>query len=358
MIKKCLHLVLALAIILPLSSLSVLAEGEADELIDGYREIIPDGAFSETDPEKIVSSLGPDALLSELLSALSGSRGRIVSFFFLLLGASVLIAAAGMVSGELAPLVRAAASTVGALAVFRELLPLISEIADSFSAISAFFSAAAPILISALAMGGGVLSSSAAGTGVAITLELSSLFSREVLLSLSASMFFSGIAAAFGGGVRTVASGIRSAFSRGIGILSTVLLGLLSLQTLISAAGDNMALRAARYASVSTLPIVGSTVAGALSTLVGGLSYAKSVIGGSAVLIIALTALTPLVMLLMYKLCFFLAVSFLEFCSADEGAACIRALGGALDSLIAVYVTTAVVYILELVLLLRVEVVF
>ncbi len=356
--KKCLLFLVIFVALFFLASVSASAEGEGDGLIDEYENILPEGTLSGLEPEELISSLGPDALLSEFFSALSGSRGRIASFFFLLLGVSVLIALSGLVSGELAPLVRAAASSVGAFAVFLRILPLIEEIASSFSVLSGFFSSAASLLIAAVAMTGGTLSSGTAGVGVGITLELSSLLSREFLLTLVFAMFFSGLVAAFGGGLRTVARGIRSAFTRGVGILCTVLLGLLSLQTLISASADNMALRAARYASTSILPIVGSTVAGALSTLVGGLTYARGIIGGSAVLVIALIALSPLAVLLLYKLCFFLAVTFLEFCSAEEGAACLLALRDALDALIAVYVITSVVYILELVLLLRVEVVF
>ncbi|MBQ7363030.1 MAG: hypothetical protein IJW48_05815 [Clostridia bacterium] len=356
--KKCLLFVIILVALFSLSCITVLADGEGEALIDEYREAVPEGTLPVTDPEELISSLGLDALLHELAAALSSSRGRIVSFFFLLLGVSVLIALAGSVSGELAPLVRAAASTVGAFAVFLRIMPLIEEISESLSVLSGFFSATAPILLSAVAMGGGTLSAGTAGIGVGLTLELSSLFSRSFLMTLVIAMFFSGLVSAFGGGLRTVARGVRSAFTKGVGIVCTVLLGLLSLQTLISASSDNMALRAARYASTSILPIVGGTVAGALSTLVGGLTYAKGVIGGSAVLIIALTALTPLVMLLLYKLCFFLAIGFLEFCAADEGVACLSALRDALDALIAVYVITCVVYILEIVLLLKVEVGF
>lgn len=355
MIKKCLLFLLLLALFLSVGSVTVLAEGEADGLLEEYRELMPG---EDTDPEELISSLGPDALLRELLSGISGERSEIVSFLLLLIGLSVLIALSGNLTGELSALVRAAASTVASLAIFERLFPLIDEVSETLTAVSGFFSSLAPLLISAVAMGGGTLTSGTASLGIGLTLELSGLFSREFLMTLTVAMFLSGLAAGFGGGLGTVSKGIRSLFTKGIGLISTVLLGLLSLQTLISAASDNMALRAARYASVSTLPIVGSTVAGALSTLVGGLSYAKSVIGGSAVLIIAVTALTPLAILLIYKLCFFLAIGFLEFCSSGEGVACLSAMRDALDALIAVYTVTVVVYILELVLLLRVEVVF
>ena len=356
--KKYLLFTVILTLLLLLFPVTALAEGESDGLIDKYGELIPDGLGIPTEPEELVSALGPDALLNELFSAFRGVAGRAVSFFFLLFGVSVLLSLSSGVTGELAPVIRAAASAVAALLIFMRLLPLVSEVSDTLSALSVFFSGAAPIMLTALSMSGGALSSASAATGVAVTLELSSYITRGFLFTLTFAMFFSGLAASFGGGLCTVARGVRSAFAKGVGIVSALLLGLLSLQTLIGAAKDNLALRAARYASTSTLPIVGSTVAGALSTLVGGLSYARGIIGGSAILVISLLALTPLVMLLLYKLAFFLAISFLEFSSANEGVSCLSALRDALDALIAVYIFSAVVYILETVLLLKVEVVF
>ena len=356
--KKYLLFCIVLTAFFLLFPVTALAEGKGEDLIEEYKNNLPEGIEVPTDPGELISSLGPDALLSELLSAFGRSRGRIASFMLLLFGVSILTALASQVSGELAPEIRVGACSVSALAVFLRLLPLVSEISDSLSTLSAFFSGTVPVLLSALAMSGGAGASAGASVGIVITLEAASLVSRGFLFTLTFAMFFSGLASAFGGGLRTVAKGVRSAFTKGVGIVCTVLLGLLSLQTLIGASGDNLALRAARYASTSTLPIVGSTVAGALSTLVGGLSYARTVIGGSAVLVIALTALTPLVLLLLYKFAFFLSVSFLEFVGCDEGIACLSAIRDALDALIAVYTLTAVVYIFELVLLLKVEVVF
>ncbi len=352
-VKRCLQFLTVAVIALFLFPTVASADGytSPEDALGDYESILPEGA-TMPDGAGVVSSLGIDAVMGEILASVRGESGRIASFFLLLMGAAVMIVLSGTLSGELAPLLRDAASGIASLLVFMKVLPLVSEIAESLSVISGFFSALIPILGTVQASGGGSLSAGTGAFGMSVTLDLCALFTEKVLGLLVFSMFLSGVVSSFGGGITILASGIKNTFTRGIGLVATVLLGTLALQTLISATGDNMALRAARYATSGFIPVVGSTVAGALSTLVGGITYAKSVIGGSAISIIVGFAISPLVILLGYKLCFFIVLSFLDFLGAREGASCISAIRDALDGLISVYVVAAVVYVLEIAIIL------
>ena len=348
--KKCLLMIMVFGFLVSFFTLGVGAKSEdktEGDFLEEYRDILPDGMDHELEGESVVGMLGFDAILSELASAVLRERGRIVSFFFLLLGSSVLMALAGTVGGELSPLIRSLCSAVTSLLVFTKMMPMISELSASLSEISAFFSMLVPIYTGVMALGGAVTAAGTAGVGMSITLEICSIFSEKFLLMLVFGMFFSSLAGSFGGGFGTASRAVKNIFTRGLALLSTIFVGMLALQTVISASADNMALRAARYATTSIIPIVGGTVSGALSTLVGGAAYAKGMIGGSAVGVIVTLALSPLVTMLMYKLCFFAAVSFLEFCSMDEGAACLGGIRDALDGLISVYTLSVVLYILE-----------
>ena len=108
-------------------------------------------------------------------------------------------------------------------------------------------------------------------------------------------------------------------------------------------------MRAARYAAGGLIPTVGSAVSGAISTLVGGLSAVGGIIGASSVFVISAMALSPLVMLLLYRLAFYLASLVGEF----SGFRCeaVEAFSSALDTLVSVYAVTTTVYILEIILL-------
>ena len=355
--KICLLFVLISTVFFAFSGIRASAEGSAsDELLSEYRDIL--GEEDIPTDEETISRLGLDALLLEIEAVADRERGRIGAFFLLLIGASVLMSLAGLVSGELSKTARICASFAASMSIFSHLVPLIREISTSLNSISGFISSLIPLFTSSLALGGATATSGVTGAGMIITLEATSLFTEKFLFTLASAMFLSSIAGAYGGGLRNLAKSIKGAFTKGLGLLTTVLIGLVAMQTLISQSQDNTAMRAARYAATSTIPMVGGVVAASLSTLVGGLAYAKSVIGGSALAVIIGISLSPLVILLFYRLAFFLAISFLEFCSMDEGAICLGGMRDALDALITVYVMSTVAYILEIIIILKVEVIY
>ena len=356
-VRFCLLFLLFLMLAVSFASLTASAEPDGgDELIEEYRLMLEDGA--DVSEEESISRLGLDSLLAEIETCVGRERGRIGSFFLLLLGVSLLMTLSSLVTGELSRTARASASFAASLAIFSRIIPLITEIASSLSIIRGFFSSLMPLMVSSLALGGAGATSGVTAASMAMTLEISSFFTEKFLFTLTSSMFLVSIAGAYGGGLRNVAKSIKSAFTKGLGLLTTVLIGLVAMQTLISQSADNTAMRAARYAATSTIPLVGGVVAGSLSTLVGGLAYARSVIGGSALAVIVGISLSPLVILLFYRLAFFLAISFLEFCSMDEGATCLSGMRDALDALITIYVMSTVIYILEIIIVLKVEVIY
>lgn len=355
-VKCCFHFLIIFTFLWLLFGISVSAESKtADELIEEYEALIGKENITE---EENISYLGLDSLLFEIESAADREKSRIGSFFLLLIGVSVLMTLSGLVSGELSHAARAAASFVASLSVFSRLLPLVEEVASSLGVIRGFFSSLIPILSSSLAMSGATATGGVTAAGMGVTLEISSRFTEKFLFTLTSGMFIVSVSGAYGGSVGNLSKSIKSAFTKGLGLLTTVLIGLVAIQTLISQSQDNTAMRAARYAATSTIPMVGGVVAGSLSTLVGGLAYARSIIGGSALAVIIGISLSPLVILLFYRLAFFLAISFLEFCSMDEGATCLSGLRDALDALITVYVMSTVIYILEIIIVLKAEVIY
>ena len=355
-IKKSLHILLIFTLLSAVFGLSASAEGTTDpkdELIEDFGEILPSGEKISTAGD-VISRLGVDALLSELSRVMRGRGGDIFSFFLLLLGVSVLVTLGRAVPEGAASAVRIALSAVGSFLVLSRILPLVREVAEGLSSVSSFFGGVLPIITSAVALEGGGLTASTSSVGMSLTMGVSSLFSERVLLLLVFTMLVCAVTGSFGGAAARLARSVKTVFVRGLTLLSAVFVGLLSLQTLISGVADGVTMRAARYAATSMIPMVGGTVAGALSTVMGGAAYAKGVIGGGAVFVILSLAMAPLVMLLGYKLCFFIATALLELCSAEEGASAIRGLGDALDALIAVFCISVMLYILEIAVLMAV----
>jgi stage III sporulation protein AE len=138
-----------------------------------------------------------------------------------------------------------------------------------------------------------------------------------------------------------------------IGIVSTSLAAIVSIQSVVASAHDSALLRAARYAASGAIPIVGTTVASALGTLGGGLAFVKSSIGAASIAVVLLIALSPLLTLLLYRLSFSFCSLLLEFCATPEGVRCFSAFKSALDVLIAVYSASVLVCVVQLVVFLK-----
>ena len=124
---------------------------------------------------------------------------------------------------------------------------------------------------------------------------------------------------------------------------------------MIASSADSAAMRAAKY-TAGLIPVVGGTVSGALSTLAAGLSYAKGIIGIGAIAVILGMALSPLILLLLYRLALSISLTLSELLGAAVMAKALSAFRFSLDSLIAVYALSAVIYIFEILLFVKIGV--
>ena len=320
------------------------------ELLDSFSDVLPDGyeSFGGVDG---LSTLGPDALASELISALSAGCGRVLEFFLLLLGASMLCYLASALSSGISAVAEGGVCAVVSAAIFSAMYPLVSSVTETLELIGGFFSALAPIITSMLALGGGASTAASGGYGMSVTVWLLGLISGGLLPPVMAGVFVtSTLSVSLGGSAEATSRGMGSILSRVIGIIGSISAAVFALQTYVVASADSIAMRAARYAAGALIPTVGASVSGALSTLVGGLSYTSGIIGASSVAVITLIAISPLAMLLLYRLTFLLC-SLITSTIGRGAAKCVSVFGGVLDMLISVYVMTTMIYIFEILML-------
>ena len=84
---------------------------------------------------------------------------------------------------------------------------------------------------------------------------------------------------------------IKRTFTLGLSFLMMLLCFVLGLQTTLAKSADTLALRTARFAAGSFLPIIGSSVGEALRTVAGSVQYLRSAVGVGGILIIFFTFL-------------------------------------------------------------------
>ena len=343
--RRAALLALLLALFFSVFSLCVSAEdGSAEEYIEDFYSLVGEKGAPD--------SVGIESLLSELLRALGGERTRISAFAAFVLGAVMLIAlAAHTPSGSWGAMGASAIAAAGAVGFVFELA---SSMEAALVEMSELFLAMIPIMTGITLSGGGTSAFATEAMAHGLALGAVSGIMTPLLLPLSVVMLVLSSASALGGGAaREALSRFRAVFLFGLGIVTAIMLGAISLQTVISTARDSAAMRVAKYSASGFIPVIGGAVSASLSSLAAGLSYAKSIVGAGGIYALLLTALSPLLLVLIYRAILSIGSGALSFLGEQSGAASLGAVVYALDALLSVYGISLVLYIFEVVMFMK-----
>ena len=355
--KRFLLTAFVIATVLGLFSFVSYADVSKDYL-EEFKDILPGGGIDPENVDELISGVGADAILAELFATLEGRSGDIISFFLLLLGIAIILVCSescmAIESPALKRQITAGVSTVASVMLFSKLGQVYLTIAEGLGEISAFMSSLIPIMTGVTVAGGGVNLASVEAFNMNLTLSLVERVMSSLLLPLSSSLFVLALLGGVdGGGISALSNGIRGVFKWAMGICAAILLGATSLQSMIASAADGAYIRAARHAASDMIPVVGGAVSGAMSTLMGGLAYLKSAVGVSSVALILSLALPPLVTILLYRASLSLCIFFMGFMNSYGGVRFFTAFRSALDTLLAVYVISTIIYIIEIIIFVK-----
>ena len=100
-----------------------------------------------------------------------------------------------------------------------------------------------------------------------------------------------------------------------IGLFFTLFSGLMSLQTLLEASADNLAIKGLKYGAARMIPIAGGLVSESMRTVISAVGFIKNVSGIAGIVFILYTILSPLILLILTKL----YLSFLSAISKASG---------------------------------------
>ncbi len=322
-----------------------------EDYLSDFSIIIPkDSEIDIKDTDTLYDTVGFGYVINELYNALSGSQSKTYEFLILSLALSLFVALSYTFGGSAVGR-GAGAVALGVITVF--LLPSISFAVKCLADASEFFSYAVPIIISVTVAGGGV--AQAGAQSLALTISLSLIGDGVVKLLLPVSVFLialSLLSSLSGTDALNISKNARSFFLWGMGILTALFSGAVGLQSILSGARDSMSIRTARYAISNIIPIVGSSVSGALSTLGGALSYVKDTLGIGTVAVLLSLLLPTLITLLIYRFIVSVSASLIKMISGVSQNAFSSFLM-AFDTLIASYAFSSLIYIIETVIFIK-----
>ena len=324
---------------------------EAEDIYEGLDGILPEGLDSTEDVLDL-------SLFGELILGTVSDRARgCGGFLITLVGVALLLSLAerGIFDRGLEATSSAALSGVLSIPIFSSLYSLVGECATAVNSGCEFFSGLLPLMISVTALEGGAVSSAVQGAGMSLALSFISGVILNGLLPVVSLSFSLALLSSFDkeGIIGSLSSLIRGFILSVMGIVGMLLPATLAMQSLLASAKDTLALRSAKYAVGSMIPIVGGTVAGALSTLSAGAGVLRSAVGGVGAMCIIYIFLSPVLVLLLYRGCIGLSLTLLDFCGVRTGGRMLKALLSAYDALLALIACAGVVFLLETVIFTR-----
>lgn len=351
-------LLLTIVVILPIFTLFSAAEDSVDGYINDFEAIIPDGFEGLVeDSESLIRGLDIRSLFTEVLTLVGENGGRLTAFFLKILGVALLMSICSFLPDRFVRHTEAAVGLICSLIIFEPLAALFSSVGQTVIDVSDFFASLIPITVGITALGGGASTSMVQAGGMYTALSVVNSLGGRLFLGISTFGLAMALLSALGNeSVSSVANGVKQLFNRLCGISTALLTAVYSLQSIISSAADSAAMRAAKYAASGLIPIVGTTVAGAISTLAAGLSYARGIIGGGAIAVIVYLVLSPLVLILLYRLALSIVVIFADFTGAKAVSRMLSAYRFALDMTLSAYSLSALIYVFLIIVFLRIGV--
>ncbi len=176
------------------------------------------------------------------------------------------------------------------------LFALLDTVRQTVDQVTVFLTAYTPVYAAVLAVGGrsaGALSYQTTLLGASQLLTW--LIRGGIFPILTVSLAFGCTGAVTEGFALDRFSGVlHKAVLWTIGLFSTVFSGLLSLQQMVTAAGDSVGVKVARFSLSSFVPVVGGLLSEAYTTVMGCAGLLRTVVGGFGLVAVVLIVAPPL----------------------------------------------------------------
>lgn len=192
------------------------------------------------------------------------------------------------------------------LIFFSSLYELLTGCEAVLKSLSAFLVVFIPCLCGVLTALGYTVTSAGASAMLVMSLDAMSLLSSYVLIPSATAVMCLGIGAGASplGGVSTLCAYIKKCVLWCVGIASGIFSSVLGMQTAVSAAGDNIAVRASKTLITGIFPVMGPTLAETLNTARGSLLVLKSGVAIYGIVAIISILLPIVISLLCWRLGF------------------------------------------------------
>lgn len=209
-----------------------------------------------------------------------------------------------------------------------------------------FMQALLPVMLTLLVAVGGVTSAAIIHPVIFVTITAIGTIIKNVILPL---IFFSAVldivsslssqfkVSQLGGLMKTAAMSI-------MGLMTTIFLGILSIQGAAGAIGDSVALRTAKFAAGTFIPVVGGMFSNALEAVIGSSLLLKNAVGIGGLIVISLLMVIPLLKIISLAFIYKLAGALIQPVGDSQTGNCLNSLGNSLITIFAAVATVGLMF--------------
>ena len=292
-----------------------------DSLPPAILERIPEGALSSKaeDVGGAVSEMSDFSYLLKTVLSLVGLRlGDSLKLLCSIVGILILSSicrtfSASLKRPEIARAFSFMITLIITVTIFGTGFGTIESTVSYFHTLNTFTSAAVPLMGSLYVMGGNAAAAVATSSGLTLFMTvLEEIVGQSIVPFCGICLALSLIGACEGGPrLGGMLTSLKKNYTLMLSFFMMLLLAMLSAQTVLGASQDTLAMRSAKFAAGSMIPVVGGSVGELLRSVSASVGYMRSAVGICGVLLLFLLMLPTLIELLLaratWQICSFFA---------------------------------------------------
>ena len=243
-----------------------------------------------------------------------------------------------------------AVTAISAAAVTAPLLSVINSSVAGMQSVSLFMAAFLPVFGTLLATSGHVATSvSMSGLLLGAT-QVVELIANHLIVPLMCGYLSVSVASGVSPllSKTTISASIKKLSFWIMSLVTTVFLGILSIQTTVNASADTLTIRTAKFIIGSTVPMAGTVLSEALSTVTASLGILKTSVAIYGVVACGVILLPLLLELLLWRLCLGVTAIACDLLSAETTGKLLRSIDGAISVLCGIILLTGALFIISL----------
>lgn len=360
--KKIIFTILfSILFILPVSAQETSYYSEQYEMsgIEEIKEYIDEDALRfleenglSPENEGWVNSLNAENIFSHIWDFVkNGAKGpsRAAAFILSIILITAAVTSFGDTDGRFAPALFAATLAV-ALVLATDVWKVISASAEVLKGTSYFMLSFIPVFVGIVSLSGMAVTGASMGAlligGAEAVSSISSFFVLPMMGGYLSLSVCSTVSPLLNGS--NIAATVKKATLWILSFVTTLFLGILSVQTAVNSSADSLSMRTARFILGTSVPVAGNVLSEALTTVTASMGLLRSSVGIYGVVALSIMFLPVITELIMWRLAMTVTGMTAQFFSLPKISALLKAVDDMLALLIAIILLVAGMFIISL----------